>query len=685
MTFETAKSAVDYVLEHREVFPDGSVVWDFIGGEPLLKVGLIDQICDYIKIKTYQTGHPWFNNYRISFATNGLLYRHPDVQRFIQKNHAHLNIQISVDGNKQKHNAQRVFPDGSGSYDKVIAAVPLWLEQFPNVGTKATIGHDDLPHVKDSVLHLWSLGLNQVFMNVVMEDVWKDGDEDVFERQLVELADEIIDKKLYVDKHCSLFDRFIGFAMDPERENENWCGSGRMLAVNTEGGFHPCVRFAQYSLPNQKSRDTGDAKTGVLLNRLRPFKSLNRTLQSTEECINCEVATGCAWCQGNNYNLAGTDTICRRATYICKLHKARVRANNYFWNKFDKIVPSKEDDQRAMKLKERKGLRALTVIMDSAAPSFCYYSTSDKPREVVSDELLKKIVYYALTENLTLSLIMGDAPLTDSQHEILKWADYVVFRSARAAFASDDKTLDVFDFESDVWTDDYHPTSELIVRIHKDNLAKLPTFLKERSLAVERVSLAIKDMDEMTDADLDVYRGVLATLRDWLPEREEKKPLQLSILTDRLQLDKPNHCDAGIKHVAIAPDGVFYVCPGFYYQERNRDFAIASIDEVLKTHILPIKNKQLYRLDHAPICENCDAYHCRRCVWTNKRSTLEVNTPSRQQCVCAHLERNAARELIEPLYLNDVVSIPEIDYLDPFDELVKKRNPQRDGGKVDEC
>jgi hypothetical protein len=37
--------------------------------------------------------------------------------------------------------------------------------------------------------------------------------------------------------------------------------------------------------------------------------------------------------QGENYDAAETPTAYQRATAICKMHKARVRANNYYWNK----------------------------------------------------------------------------------------------------------------------------------------------------------------------------------------------------------------------------------------------------------------------------------------------------------------------------------------------------------------
>jgi uncharacterized protein len=53
--------------------------------------------------------------------------------------------------------------------------------------------------------------------------------------------------------------------------------------------------------------------------------------------MECEVNGGCAWCQGANYDFGPTDTIYQRATYICKMHKARVRANKYYWERFNKI------------------------------------------------------------------------------------------------------------------------------------------------------------------------------------------------------------------------------------------------------------------------------------------------------------------------------------------------------------
>ncbi len=134
----------------------------------MLEIDLMDKICDYIKKRMYELKHPWFDDYTISFSTNGILYNTEKVQNFIKKNKLHLSMGISIDGNKIKHDMQRVYADGRGSYDDVIKNVPLWLEQFKHSAyTKAPFAHEDLMYLKDSVIHLWNIGVKQISANVV--------------------------------------------------------------------------------------------------------------------------------------------------------------------------------------------------------------------------------------------------------------------------------------------------------------------------------------------------------------------------------------------------------------------------------------------------------------------------------------------------------------------------------------
>ena len=287
----------------------------------------------------YLKDHPWFNSYRFSFSTNGINYHTSRVQEFIAKNRSHLSVGITIDGTKAKHDLNRVYKETEkGSYDDVVRNIPLWLSQFPDAGTKVTVSSEDLPYIKDSVLHLFSLGIKEVNINCVFEDVWKEGDDRILEEQLLALADAMIDGRLYEDFNCSFFSEFIGKKMDPAVENRNWCGAGRMLSIDAAGYFYPCTRFAAYSLRSKKPIIVGNIDDGIDTDRLRPFLTLDRTTQSPRECLDCEVASGCAWCQGENYDAADTPTIYQRATAICKMHKARVRANNYYWSRLNAIA-----------------------------------------------------------------------------------------------------------------------------------------------------------------------------------------------------------------------------------------------------------------------------------------------------------------------------------------------------------
>lgn len=334
MSFEIAKQAIDYILSHEKDFKEESVIWDFIGGEPFLEIDLIDKICDYIKTEMYRLNHHWFNSYRFSFSTNGINYDSDKVQAYISKNLEHLSVGITIDGTKQKHDLNRIYKgSGEGSYDDVVKNIPLWIKQFPISGTKVTISSADIPYICESVLHLYSLGIKEVSINCVYENVWKEGDDKKFEQQLMQLADAIINRKLYAEYACSFFSERIGKPMDITTNNGNWCGAGRMLSVDAAGTFYPCTRFAQYSLREKRALTIGNVRDGIDKNRLRPFLTLDRFTQSSDECINCEVADGCAWCQGENYDAAVTNTIYQRSTAICKMHKARVKANNYYWNK----------------------------------------------------------------------------------------------------------------------------------------------------------------------------------------------------------------------------------------------------------------------------------------------------------------------------------------------------------------
>ena len=115
MSWETAKRIVDGLFAGE--FVDNTapaIILDFIGGEPLLEIELIDKTVEYFKRKAFQLRHPWAYYYMISISTNGVLFEDERVQEFIRKNYGHLSIGISIDGDKALHDSCR-FMTGQGA------------------------------------------------------------------------------------------------------------------------------------------------------------------------------------------------------------------------------------------------------------------------------------------------------------------------------------------------------------------------------------------------------------------------------------------------------------------------------------------------------------------------------------------------------------------------------------------
>ena len=335
MSFEVARKAIYDILTESMYDSFDGVVWDFIGGEPTIEMGLIDKISDYALYKMYQLNHKWLYCYRFMIGSNGLLYDSDDVQRYINKHRGNIFVAITIDGSKEKHDLSRVKKDGSGSYDDVRRIIPLWQKQFGGENTKATFSHDDLPFLKDSIINLWNMGIKCVAANVVFEDAWQAGDAEIYKQQLYELANYIIENDLWDQYSVRFFDPVVGTPYTDENMRRNFCGTGTMMAINTEGDYYPCVRFMPSATNNHTFQRIGSVDTKIDPDRVRAFFALSTKNQSSQKCLECDIAGGCTWCSGVNFDCSSIGTLYDRQMYICEMHKANVEVNKYLWRQYE--------------------------------------------------------------------------------------------------------------------------------------------------------------------------------------------------------------------------------------------------------------------------------------------------------------------------------------------------------------
>lgn len=650
MSLETAIRAVDFFL--NEPFQEPLVVWDFIGGEPLLEIGLISRICDYIVDAMRLKNHRWAGNYRFSMTSNGILYSKPEVQEFVARYRDHLHVSISIDGNQAKQDMNRVYPDGRGSYQDVIENVRLWLKQFPKERTKVTISSSDLPYLRDSIIHLFEQGMKDVPAGLVMEDVWKPGDPELFEAQLRLLADYIIDNDLWPGFKCGLFGEDIGRPLLAEDLlKKNYCGAGqRTLAVDSTGAIYPCSRFTSFALGKKPGYSVGSIDEGLDYDRLRPFFALDYTSQSSPACLECEVASGCNWCSAANYENAQTANVYERTTFHCEMHKAQARANQYFWSKLGErgVMPTWDRVSEPRK--------SLFILLAEDSVAYCAYKNSSHNSTTVSDAFLAEAVRYCRDHHFRPVFVhsRGGARMC------VPYAPHAVHIVSAASEGVQPGDIVVYDgTEQKAW-----PCETSILTIGKELIPQLADVSRRVLNQASRVNMFLVDRGSLADSDALEYERQLRYASEYLIEfLRHGARKEISVITDRLGLEKPSNCGAGTESLTLAPNGNIYICPAFYYSDPGS--SVGSLTEPLNAYVLSMCSRQ-----KSPLCRDCNALACTNCHFDNLNRTQHLNVPGRMQCLTSKLELATSRwfrqRLVDLRYPYDLGPDFDDDKSDPL-------------------
>lgn len=343
MTFDTIKPFLDKLYTDQFEFittkNTKAIVLDFIGGEPLLELELIEQISEYsIKMMT-ELHHVWLPYVKLNICSNGVLYFTEKFQRFLNKYKFFIFLSISIDGNKELHDSCRIDHNGNGSYDIAVAAAQHFKQLTGELpGTKMTLSPSNITYLYVAMKNYISLGYKYIHLNCVYEEGWEDSHATIMYEELKKLADYIIDNDLYNKVWISLFSEEDCTPL-PASEDENWCGgvNSSNIAIDYKGDIYWCIRYMESSLNgDQPPLIVGTIQDGIgnlpeHKKAIEHTSGVTRSSQSTEECFNCPIAKGCGWCSAYNYQKFGT--VNKRATFICCMHKARALANAYYWKK----------------------------------------------------------------------------------------------------------------------------------------------------------------------------------------------------------------------------------------------------------------------------------------------------------------------------------------------------------------
>lgn len=343
MNFDTAKKFIDNLLEDKygyiNRYNSPAIIIEFIGGEPLLEIELTRKIYEYFLEKCYELDHPWFALHRLSICSNGLAYFDDAVQDFFNEYAQMISFNISIDGNRELHDACRIQPNGEGSYDIGMAALNHYnAHHTPERNSKMTLAPSNIKYLFDSVIDFINNDMHSINLNCIFEEGWnrKTATEEYY--QLKKLADYLIDNDL---EHLfiSIFNERPEGPQPPTNDG-NFCGgTGSMLAMRPNGDFYPCLRYMPSSVgPNVKDLCIGNVNSGIVGREqdseiLSMLDYITRRSQSNDVCYGCPIGNDCAWCSALAHTVYGTPD--KRPMFICIQMIAEALANVYYWNRLN--------------------------------------------------------------------------------------------------------------------------------------------------------------------------------------------------------------------------------------------------------------------------------------------------------------------------------------------------------------
>ena len=233
MSRETAFKVIDLVMRRNS----RTIGIGFYGGEPLLCKDRIYEVVEYTKKKKPEEKNVFFK-----LTTNGLLL---DDEFFDFAKREGLLISLSLDGNKEMHNANRCNHFGKGSYEKVLDIVPKILSENRYASILMTVAPNTVHNYYNGVKNIFDLGFMNIIPSIDYSGDWREEEIQELERQYKKISKLYYEKTISEDKFFfSPFDSKIDSHIRNKEYCKERCKLGyEQIVVDTNGNFYPCVQF----------------------------------------------------------------------------------------------------------------------------------------------------------------------------------------------------------------------------------------------------------------------------------------------------------------------------------------------------------------------------------------------------------------------------------------------------------
>ena len=291
MTTQTADQLIRFADQNLN--PNGNI-W-FFGAEPFCNFDIIR----YIAEKSRADGHNW----RFGATTNCTLLTEEIVQWMKKYN---FGINCSIDGLRDSHNTNRVYPDGTGSWDDAwrgLSYVRKYLNSNPQV--RMTITPSTTKGLAETIrIFVEEHKLTTLAVDFVYEVDWTPQDLATLRNEL-EIFRNYYGK--WMEQNIPVFSMWLRDANAAvTRTDRHWlsrCGLGEgAVGVDYDGTLYPCHRFI----------DSHKIKIGDIYNGFSPSKiywtgkwqAAAPYCETPKRCLDCNYKPACSGgCVAMNYDV----------------------------------------------------------------------------------------------------------------------------------------------------------------------------------------------------------------------------------------------------------------------------------------------------------------------------------------------------------------------------------------------
>jgi uncharacterized protein len=294
MTQETADQLLRFADQNLE--SNGSI-W-FFGAEPFCNF----ETMRYIVEKSKSDGQNW----KFGATTNCTLLTE-EIVKWMKKHN--FGVNCSIDGLKDSHNTNRIYPDGSGSWDDAWRGLSLIRKYLtPTPQTRWTVTPSTTKGLANAIrTFVEEYKLTSLAVDMVYEVEWTPNDLDSLKTELK------IFKNYYakwMQQGIPVFSMFVRDANNainqPQRRWSSRCGLGLgSVGVDYDGTLYPCHRF----IDSHKIK-IGDIYKGFYPARtewMEHWRQAAPYCEIPKKCLTCNYKKACTGgCTAMNYDVFGT-------------------------------------------------------------------------------------------------------------------------------------------------------------------------------------------------------------------------------------------------------------------------------------------------------------------------------------------------------------------------------------------